>query len=37
MKLAQGEGQETNPKVAQQAEQALTNLTGQQLLSKSDA
>ena len=36
MKLAQGEGQETNPKVAQQAEQALTNLTGQQLLSKSD-
>ena len=37
MKLAQGEGQENNPKVAQQAEQALTNLTGQQLLSKSDA
>ena len=36
MKLAQGEGQESNPKVAQQAEQALTNLTGQQLLSKSD-
>ena len=26
MKLAQGEGQETNPKIAQQAEQALTNL-----------
>ena len=37
MKLAQGEGQETNPKIVQQAEQALTNLTGQQLLSKSDA
>ncbi|MEH7615321.1 hypothetical protein V7200_06230, partial [Cytobacillus firmus] len=37
MKLAQGEGQETNSKIAQQAEQALTNLTGQQLLSKSDA
>ncbi|KAA9022059.1 hypothetical protein [Niallia endozanthoxylica] len=36
MKLAQGEGQENNPKIAQQAEQALTNLTGQQLLSKSD-
>jgi len=36
MKLAQGEGQEHNPKVAQQAEKALTNLTGQQLLSKSD-
>ena len=36
MKLAQGEGQEINPKLAQQAEQALTNLTGQQLLSKSD-
>ncbi|MBU8881174.1 hypothetical protein BGM26_19815, partial [Bacillus sp. FJAT-29790] len=35
LKLAQGE--ETNSKVAQQAEQALTNLTGQQLLSKSDA
>ncbi|WP_197201409.1 hypothetical protein [Cytobacillus firmus] len=37
MKLAQGEGQESNSKIAQQAEQALTNLTGQQLLSKSDA
>ncbi|MCQ6277127.1 hypothetical protein JMM81_19820 [Bacillus sp. V3B] len=37
MKLAQGEGQENNPKITQQAEQALTNLTGQQLLSKSDA
>ncbi|MEC1894351.1 hypothetical protein [Cytobacillus firmus] len=37
MKLVQGEGQETNSKIAQQAEQALTNLTGQQLLSKSDA
>ncbi|MBY0123476.1 hypothetical protein [Bacillus sp. S/N-304-OC-R1] len=35
MKLAQGE--ETKSKIAQQAEQALTNLTGQQLLSKSDA
>lgn len=35
LKLAQGE--ETNTKIAQQAEQALTNLTGQQLLSKSDA
>ncbi|UII55623.1 hypothetical protein LS684_18665 [Cytobacillus spongiae] len=37
MKLAQGEGEETSPKVMQQAEQALNNLTGQQLLSKSDA
>ncbi|GLB60200.1 hypothetical protein NCCP133_23320 [Cytobacillus sp. NCCP-133] len=37
MKLAYGEGQETNSKIAQQAEQALTNLMGQQLLSKSDA
>jgi hypothetical protein len=37
MKLAQGDAQETNRKIAQQAEQALTNLTGQQLLSKSDA
>lgn len=36
MKLSQGEGQEVNGKVAQQAEQALTNITGQQLLSKSD-
>ncbi|WP_338449530.1 hypothetical protein R4Z09_25710 [Niallia oryzisoli] len=36
MKLAQGEGQEINPKIVQQAEQALTNITGQQLLSKSD-
>jgi len=36
MKLAQGEGQENNLKVAQQAEQALNNITGQQLLSKSD-
>ncbi|WP_394234949.1 hypothetical protein [Niallia oryzisoli] len=37
MKLAQGDGgQDTNPKITQQAEQALTNLTGQQLLSKSD-
>ncbi|WP_071393502.1 hypothetical protein [Bacillus tuaregi] len=36
MKLAQGEGQDSNPKIAQQAEQALSNLTGQQLLSKSD-
>ena len=35
LKLTQGE--EANSKVAQQAEQALTNLTGQQLLSKSDA
>ncbi len=35
MKLAQGE--ETNTKITQHAEQALTNLTGQQLLSKSDA
>ncbi|MFE8696489.1 hypothetical protein ACFYKT_09090 [Cytobacillus sp. FJAT-53684] len=35
LKLTQGE--ETNSKVVQQAEQALTNLTGQQLLSKSDA
>ncbi len=35
LKLTQGE--EASAKVAQQAEQALTNLTGQQLLSKSDA
>jgi hypothetical protein len=35
LKLTQGE--EANTKVGQQAEQALTNLTGQQLLSKSDA
>lgn len=35
LKLTQGE--EANSKIAQQAEQALTNLTGQQLLSKSDA
>ena len=34
MKLTQGE--EVSPKMAQQAEQALTNITGQQLLSKSD-
>ena len=34
MKLTQGE--EVNQKLAQQAEQALTNITGQQLLSKSD-
>lgn len=36
MKLVHGDGQDSNPRVAQQAEQALTNLTGQQLLSKSD-
>ena len=35
MKLTQGEGR-VNQKLAQQAEQALTNITGQQLLSKSD-
>ncbi|MFD2442737.1 hypothetical protein ACFSO7_01850 [Bacillus sp. CGMCC 1.16607] len=35
LKLTQGE--ETNGRVAQQAEQALNNLTGQQLLSKSDS
>ncbi|HHY74206.1 MAG TPA: hypothetical protein GX497_13485 [Bacillus bacterium] len=37
MKLAQTGGDEASTKIAQQAEQALNNLTGQQLLSKSDS
>ena len=37
MKLIQSEGQEARTPISQQAEQALNNLTGQQLLSKSDA
>ena len=36
MKLAQGDGQGEQKGLAQQADQALTQLTGQQLLSKSD-
>lgn len=36
LKLAQTGGEETTQKVAQLTEQALTNLTGQQLLSKAD-
>ena len=36
MKLVQGEGPEARTSISQQAEQALNNLTGQQLLSKSD-
>ncbi|WP_102344853.1 hypothetical protein [Bacillus sp. Marseille-P3661] len=36
-KLAQMDSAENSPKVAQHAEQALNNLTGQQLLSKSDS
>ena len=36
MKLAQGDGQGEQKGLAQQADQALTHLTGQQLLSKSD-
>ncbi|WP_458411842.1 hypothetical protein ACNQFZ_13390 [Schinkia sp. CFF1] len=37
MKLALAGGDEASTKIAQQAEQALNNLTGQQLLSKSDS
>ncbi|MEC1718849.1 hypothetical protein [Schinkia azotoformans] len=37
MKLAQTGGDEASTRIAQQAEQALNNLTGQQLLSKSDS
>jgi hypothetical protein len=37
LKLTQGEAEQVNSKAAQHAEQALSNLTGQQLLSKSDS
>ncbi|MED4350978.1 hypothetical protein P9265_01340 [Schinkia azotoformans] len=37
MKLTQTGGDEASTRIAQQAEQALNNLTGQQLLSKSDS